>query len=204
MYQAIKKINDSLEPYLSRKTLDYHYKIYQDNLNKLNQLLKQENYAYHLSQIELIKNINIFPLNKRGEILYYLSSIVNHNLYFYNLSSWNNIIPGGSFKEKIDFTYGSFDNFKREFIRAAMNLKGSGYTFLVIDDKNQFKIMNTSNEDSPYSYGFIPIIALDLWEHAYYLDYKDKREEYIDNFFLMIDFNKVEEYYQMVIGKRRM
>lgn len=194
MYKEIILDYSNINNFISKNSLNIHLDIYRNNLNKLNILLKKANYNYSYSMIDLINNINIFDLNIRGEILYYLSSTLNHNLFFYNISNNKYIEPTGTIKMSIDKYFKTFDNFKKEFKISALNLKGSGYTFLVIDNKNELKIINTSNEDSPYYYGYIPIIALDLWEHAYFLDYRNDKNTYIDNFFKVIDFNKINNY----------
>lgn len=196
MYDAIKLDYIGISPYLEKDTIITHLKIYQDNLNKLNKLLNSINYDYSYSMKELINNIDIINLTIRGEVLYYLASILNHNLYFYNISNKNNIEPIGKIKEDIIKDFGSYEGFKREFKDKALNLKGSGYTFLVRDDTGTLKIINTSNEDSPYYYGMEPIISLDLWEHAYFLQYRNHKDVYIDNFFKIIDFKKINNYYE--------
>ncbi len=187
-----------LEPYLSEETLTYHYNLYKNNLHKLNSLLQKENYQFKYPLKNLIENISIFPLSSRGDILYYILSIMNHNLYFNNLSNKKNTTPSGKLAKDIEKYFGNFNNFKTDFIRHAMNLSGSGYTFLVKDKNNRLMIINTSNEDNPYEYGFTPIIALDLWEHAYYTQYPNNKEEYINNFFKILDFNKINEYYEKI------
>ena len=201
MYQALKLDYpfSSLYPYLNYEVINVHYSnIYLNYVIILNKLLKINKYHYNYSLKELVFNIDIFPLDIRGEILYYLGAVLNHNLYFYNISNKKNILPIGRIKEGIDKYFGNYDKFKDEFIKKANNLKGSGYTFLV-HDGNKLAIINTSNEDTPYSYNFIPIICLDLWEHAYYLKYLNNREAYINNFFNIIDFNKINIYYEKVI-----
>lgn len=202
MYKEIILDYNDLTPYINKDTLDNHLIIYRNNLSKLNKLLKQANYDYSYSIKDLITHIDIFPLNIRGEILYYLSSILNHNLYFYNISNKIYTEPKGLIKKDIDKYFGNYKNFKQEFINKALNLKGSGYTFLVRDDKGILKIINTSNEDSPYYYGFEPIVSLDLWEHAYFLQYKNDKNTYIDNFFKIIDFNKINKYYENLVSKK--
>ena len=202
MYQALKLDYpfSSLYPYLNYEVINVHYSnIYLNYVIILNKLLKINKYHYNYSLKELVFNIDIFPLDIRGEILYYLGAVLNHNLYFYNISNKKNILPIGRIKEDIDKYFGNYDKFKDEFIKKANNLKGSGYTFLV-HDGNKLAIINTSNEDTPYSYNFIPIICLDLWEHAYYLEYLNNREAYINNFFNIIDFNKINIYYENVIS----
>lgn len=198
MYQMINLdyALGSLYPYLNYDVLSVHYNnIYYDYVRYLNTLLKEQDYHYNYTPKDLIKNIDIFNLNARGEILYYLGAVVNHNFYFYNISNKKNIMPVGRIKNDIDKNFGSFSKFRDEFIKNANNLKGSGYTFLV-KDKDNLKIINTSNEDSPYFYELIPIICLDLWEHAYFLQYQNNRNAYIHNFFNIIDFNKINIYYE--------
>ena len=194
MYEKIKLDYNSLEPFIDDETLDLHYnKHYGKYLDNLNRLLKENNYKF-TSLYDLIENIDKINLNDRGEILFNLGGVINHSLYFYVLSNLGNNIPSGELGLEINKVYGSYDNFKKEFKKSALNLQGSGYTFLVLDN-NKLKIINTSNQDSPYYYGFIPILALDLWEHSYYLKYKNRKDEYIDAWFNLIDYNKVNKLY---------
>lgn len=196
MYEKIK-LNypyNSLEPYIDEQTIDIHYnRHYQTYLNNLNKLLQEENYDYRYAKEELVNQINIFDLGKRDNILYNLGGVLNHELYFKNMSDKKNNQPTGLLLQKINNQYGSYNNFKQEFINTASNLKGSGYTFLTVDKNQNLKIISTSNQDTPYSYGLTPIMAIDLWEHAYYLKYKNNRAEYIKNFFEIIDYQKVSD-----------
>lgn len=199
MYKEIMLDYVDLVPYINSVLLNNHLKIYKNNLFLLNKLLKQVNYDYSYFIKDLISRIDIFPLSVRGEILYYLSSILNHNLYFYNISNNGKTEPIKTIKKAIDKYFGSYVNFIQEFIKQAMSLKGSGYTFLVKDDNGILKIINTSNEDSPYYYGYEAIICLDLWEHAYFLQYKDNKLDYINNFFKILDFEKINRYYEKLL-----
>lgn len=199
MYKEIILDYKNLSPYISDDTLNIHLNIYKDNLESLNKLLKQANYDYRYSMKDLIKHIDIFPLNIRGEILYYLSSVLNHNLYFYNISNNKYLDPVGLIGKDINKYFGNYNNFKQEFTNKALNLKGSGYTFLVREKNGGLKIINTSNEDSPYYYDYEPIIGLDLWEHSYFLDYYNDKNTYIANFFKIIDFNKINKYYEKIV-----
>ncbi len=196
MYEA-KPLNydyNFLEPIISSRTLTIHYNNhYLNYLNKLNKLLKENNYNFRYSKEELFNHIDEFPLNVRDDILFNLGGVVNHELYFSSLGK-NEI--NGKLEQKIKEKYGSFDNFKEEFIKKANQLVGSGYTFLVMDKNGDLNIMNMSNQESPYIYGMIPILALDLWEHAYYLDYQSNRSLYIKNFFQIIDFEQVNNLYE--------
>ena len=187
---------NSMEPIIDGETMYIHYnKHYLGYLDKLNSLLEISNYNYKYSKEELADKIDIFPIDKRGDILYNLGGVINHEIYFTSISNRGNIYPSGKLAEDIDTYFGSYDNFKKEFKESANNLKGSGYTFLVKDKNNKLLIINTSNQDTPYYYGFTPIMGIDLWEHAYYLQYKNNRSLYIDNYFKIVDFKKISARY---------
>ena len=202
-YERIKLDYTTLEPYIDNKTLDLHYnahyKGYTDNLNKY---LKKHNYNYEYDPIYLAKNIDILPMEDRDEILFNLGGYLNHSLYFYILTDKKKSIPT-PFIEIINKHFVSFDNFKNEFINMATELKGSGYTFLVLDKNNKLRIINTSNQDTPYYYGFIPIMTIDVWEHAYYLKYYNKRKDYLEEIFNIIDWDKVYNLYLLNISNNK-
>ena len=194
-YKRITLDYNSLEPYIDNKTLDLHYNAhYKNYTEKLNKYLKEQNYNYKYTPTYLAKNIDILPKENRDEILYNLGGYLNHSLYFYNLTDKKKEIPI-KFKELINKYFTSFNNFKEEFINTANELKGSGYTFLVLDKNNNLRIINMSNQDTPYYYGFIPIMTIDVWEHSYYLKYNNKRNDYLTQIFNIIDFNKVYNLY---------
>lgn len=186
---------NGLEPFLFAQTVDVHYNNHhQGYLNKLNRLLRSIQYDYSHSLEWLIQNIDTVPFDKRDDILYNAMAVSNHNIYWESMNA-RHTLPSGKLKLAIDQKYGSYDGFVKEFKKEARTLVGSGYTFLVMNQKGELNIMNLSNQDSPYAYGFIPLLALDLWEHSYYLDYLNKRNDYIDNFFSMIDFEAANKKY---------
>ena len=194
-YKRITLDYNSLEPYIDNKTLDLHYNVhYKNYTEKLNKYLKEQNYNYKYTPTYLAKNIDILPKENRDEILYNLGGYLNHSLYFNNLTDKKKEIPI-KFKELINKYFTSFNNFKEEFINTANELKGSGYTFLVLDKNNNLRIINMSNQDIPYYYGFIPIMTIDVWEHSYYLKYNNKRNDYLTQIFNIIDFDKVYNLY---------
>lgn len=178
---------DSLEPYIDSHTLGLHKNKHQKNyLNKLNELLKKNNYQYQYPLEELPKHIQEFNESDREDILFNLGGVINHDIYFHSMSPTReeaNVF----LKVKIMNTYGNYEKFKEEFKRKALSLKGSGYTFLVLKENN-LDIINLSNQENPYTYNLVPLLALDMWEHAYYLNYENKKDIYIDNFFEVIDF----------------
>lgn len=198
MYEIVelKYPYDALEPIISARTVAIHYNNhYKGYLDKLNTLLKKEGYNKEYTKEELVSHIDMFNLNVRDDILYNLGGVLNHELYFNTISPKKNTRPSGELKEAIDRDFGSFDAFKKEWIRMAKLVVGSGYTFLVVKNK-KLEIINTSNQETPYIYGLTPIMTIDLWEHAYYLDYQSSRNMYIENFFEIIDFDIVSKLYE--------
>lgn len=188
---------DDLKPYLSGETIFVHYeKHYLGYLHKTNNLLKKINYDKNIPLEELIINIDDIPMEDRADILYNASATINHELYFNNISPRKKNYPVGKIKDAINKKYGNFDIFKEEFINKANKLVGSGYTFLVLNANNELDIINMSNQDSPLSYGFKPIMTIDLWEHSYYLDYQNRRSDYINNFFEIVDFEVINNIYE--------
>ena len=197
MYSSVKLNYSSLEPFMSDDNLNHHYEIYLKYLTKLNELLSTTNNIY--SKAYLVQHIDVLPLSIRGEVLYNLSGVINHELYFFGLSNDNNQTANSKLLDDIVANFGSFANFKNEFKEQAMNIKGSGYTFLVMDKDKKFRILNTSNQDNPYYYGYIPLVNIDIWEHAYYLDYYSNRSEYIDKFFDKLDLKKLSINYENIL-----
>lgn len=178
---------DALEPFIDTHTLGLHKNKHQKRyLDKLNELLIKNNYDFKYSLDGLTRHINEFNEIDRADVLFNLGGVINHNIYFNSMSP-NKELPNSLLMNQINNTFGSYDGFKKKFKESALAIKGSGYTFLVID-KNTLKIVNLLNQDNPYTYNYIPLIALDMWEHAYYLNYKNLKDIYIDNFFDVIDF----------------
>lgn len=195
MYREEPLNYTTLKPVISDETLFLHYnKHYLGYLEKLNNLLKKNNYDNKYSKEELVSHIDIFPINDRGDILYNLGGVINHELYFKILGG--NGIPNGEILKKINEDFGSVENFKEQIKDKAKKMVGSGYVFIVLNSNKKLDIIILSNQETPYSYGFIPIMAIDLWEHAYYLDYLNNRSTYVDKILTIIDYEKVNEIYK--------
>ena len=183
---------DALEPFIDSHTLGLHYNKHQKNyLKKLNELLLKNNYNFNYSIEEFPKYVSMFNDDDIEDILFNLGGVINHNLYFDSISPKKEE-PNILLKNKINNNFGSYDNFKKLFKESALSLKGSGYTFLVLNNGN-LEIVNLPNQENPYSYNLIPLITLDLWEHAYYINYENKKDLYIDNFFEIINFHKANK-----------
>ena len=179
---------EALEPFIDTHTLGLHKNKHQANyLNKLNELLMKNNYDFRYSLVELTRHINEFSESDRENILFNLGGVINHDLYFNSMCP-NKVLPDNNLMKEINNRYENYDNFKKRFKEKALSLKGSGYTYLVLNKENELEIINLTNQDNPYNYNYIPLIALDMWEHAYYLNYENKKDIYIDNFFEVICF----------------
>lgn len=189
MYKLNKLPYDysDLEPFIDTHTLGLHHMKHQKNyLDKLNELLIKSNYNFKYTILELTKHIKEFPINYQKDILYNLGGVLNHNIYFHSMDK-NPEKPNPSLMRKITNTFGSYSNLLKQIKEKALTIKGSGYTFLVLDNKN-LEIINLLNQDNPYSLNLIPLIGIDMWEHAYYINYQNKKDIYIDNFLEIIDF----------------
>ncbi len=196
MYQlpSLSYLYQDLEPFIDTHTMGLHYhKHEQAYLNNLNNLLKKNNYDYKYNLNELIYHIEEFSIDNRENILFNLGGVLNHNIYWKSMNK-NNTLPSGKLKEQIDKQFGSYDEFWEKIKENALKLKGSGYTFLVMSN-NELEIINFFNQDSPLLYGYIPLFNIDLWEHAYYINYENDKSKYIDNFKEIADFSYANEIY---------
>ena len=193
---------DALEPYIDTRTVALHYQNHYLNYwNRLQDLLKQDPELKTVSYRSLAQHLDLVPLQFRDQVAVALGGVLNHELYFSVLTPNGSKEPIGTLKEAILEQYGSFANFKEAFEKEAQTLVGSGYTFLVVNAQRKLQIITLSNQDTPYYYQMTPILALDLWEHAYYLNYQSNRNQYIKNFFQIVNFDVVEKNYEQAFSQ---
>ena len=185
----LKYLYQDLEPYIDTHTMGLHYnkhtKKYLDNLNRI---LRENDYNKKVSIERFINDIASFSSDVRSDLIFNLGGVLNHELYFNSMSP-ERVLPSGKFLDKVISKYGSVSNFFDEIVKMALKLKGSGYVFVILNKNNDIEIVNKSNQDSPLFDGNIPIFNIDMWEHAYYLNYKNNKEEYLDNFLEVADFS---------------
>lgn len=201
MYQLPKLsyLFQDLEPFIDTHTIALHYyKHYRNYLNKLNELLIKNNYDYRYTLEELFYHIDEFSLSDRKDILFNLGGVLNHNIYFLGMSS-NRQKPSGKLLVVINKKYGSYENFFAIFKKKALELKGAGYTYLVLKSDGELDIINVSNQDTPLLYGCIPLFNIDMWEHAYYINYENEKDRYIDNFEKVADFTNANIIFNRII-----
>ncbi|GAA0091380.1 superoxide dismutase [Mn] [Paraclostridium bifermentans] len=199
MYDKIElgyKFNE-LEPYIDAKTVEIHYgKHLQTYVNNLNNLLKgYEDIFDGKSLEELLKNVSDLPEEIRQGVINQGGGVYNHNLYFSILSPKASLVPEGNLLEKINQTFGNIDNLKDELSKKAIAQFGSGYASLLMDRNKNLFIKSTSNQDTNLQDGLVPILTIDVWEHAYYLKYQNLRADYVNNIWNIIDWKKVSNLY---------
>lgn len=197
--QELPFLYQDLEPYIDTHTVGVHHNKHERNyLNNLNNLLIQNNYKFKYNIYELIYFINEFPKENQENILFNLGGVLNHNLYWKSINPKKKQKPTLKLKNDLETKYGSMDNFFNLFKESALSLKGAGYTFLVINAKDELEITNFKNQDLPQLLGYIPLFVIDMWEHAYYLNYKNNKADYIDNFLQIADFSFANEIYNNI------
>lgn len=185
---------NALEPFIDTKTMklhhDRHLQTYVDNLNNI---LKNYPEYQNLSLQELIMYSNSIPDSIRKSIINNAGGVYNHIFYFSILKNPSTTMPPQPLSQFIDSSFGSFDKFKQAFTKAALSVFGSGYAWLVLDAFGKLKIITTANQDTPLNLNLCPLLSIDVWEHAYYLKHYNKRADYINNWFKIINWQKVEQ-----------
>ncbi|WP_304542787.1 superoxide dismutase [Sulfurimonas microaerophilic] len=184
---ALPYKSDALEPFLSEQTLLFHHKKHHAGyVNKLNSLI--EGTDYETMSLEYIIS------QSEGAIFNNAAQIFNHNFYW-NCLSPTKTTPSDALAQKISEVFGSMEKFKEEFLNAAVGNFGSGWTWLIIDQHEHLKIVNTSNANTPIAHSQTPLLTCDVWEHAYYLDYKNERLKYLEGFWEHINWDNVSKVY---------
>ena len=184
---------NSLEPYIDEETMKLHHtKHHQIYTDKFNEALSKHPEINKKNAEEIIKELDKIPEDIKIAVRNHGGGYVNHN-FFWKILRKNTEI-NGKIKKSINENFSDFENFKKEFSNAALGVFGSGWAWLVINPvSKKLEIIKTSNQDSPLTLGKIPLLCIDVWEHAYYLKYQNRRAEYVEAFFNVINWKKVEE-----------
>jgi Fe-Mn family superoxide dismutase len=185
---------DALEPFIDAQTMTIHHdKHHQAYVNNLNKALEKFPEWQSRTPEELLADLNVVPEEIRAAVRNNGGGVVNHNFFWQILAKDKAI--SGEIQKAVDETFGSFEIFQEQFSKAAAGQFGSGWAWLV-SNNGKLEIMATANQDSPLSVGKKPLLAIDVWEHAYYLKYQNRRPEYIAAFFNVINWEKVNELLQ--------
>lgn len=186
---------DALEPHFDARTMEIHHtKHHQGYTNKVNAALEGHDFA-DLEIEEVLRRIDEVPANKKQAVINNGGGYANHKLFWTILSPNGGGAPEDELADAIQDTFGSFEKFKEEFSDAAGSRFGSGWAWLSVDGSGNLVIHSTPNQDSPLMDGYTPILGLDVWEHAYYLNYQNRRPDYISSFWNVVNWDQVADNY---------
>lgn len=186
---------DAMEPFIDKKTMEIHHdKHLQGYVDNLNKALERYPELQRLPLEALVTPPDTLPIANKNAIKNNAGGVYNHRFYFNSLiPAANAKAPSGMLLEDINKTYGSFAAFKADFKAAALSVFGSGYAWLVVDNKGDLNIITTANQDTPLSLNLCPILNIDVWEHAYYLKHYNMRANYIDDWFNVVNWDKANK-----------
>jgi len=191
---------DALEPYIDKETMMIHYtkhhQAYVDNLNKA-----LENYPalQEKSLDALLEDLDGLPEEIRTAVRNNGGGHLNHSMFWTLMKKNGGGKPRGYIADAIDSTFGDFDVFQEQFNAAAKKVFGSGWAWLVVNSNEALSIITTPNQDSPVSKGLQPVMGLDVWEHAYYLKYQNRRPDYIGAWWHVVNWEQIEENYRLLV-----
>jgi len=194
---------NGLEPYIDARTMEIHLtKHHQGYINKLNAALEPHP-AYQDKSIEwLLMHLQELPEGIREAVRNNGGGHFDHLLFWDSMAPApaGSNLPRGELAQAIERSFGSFDAFKKRFDTSALSHVGSGWTWLCVDPSGALEIITTLNHDTPLHMGWYPLLIVDIWEHAYYLKYQNKRPEYVSAWWQIIDWNKVAQRYEQAMA----
>ena len=183
---------DALEPSIDAKTMEIHHgKHHQSYVNNLNAALENHPELQEKSVEDLISDLNSIPENIRNAVRNNGGGHANHSLFWPCMGPDGGGTPEGELADAINSAFGSFDNFKDQFSKAAATRFGSGWAWLCVDNNGDLVVTSTPNQDNPISDGLKPVLGLDVWEHAYYLNYQNRRPDYVSSWWNVVNWNQV-------------
>ena len=193
---ALNYAYDALEPHIDALTMEIHHsRHHQTYINNLNAALADHPELAALPVEELLARFDSLPAKVQGAVRNHGGGHANHSLFWRVISPQGGGEPGGELAVAIERDLGGFEAFKQAFTQSALSRFGSGWAWLVVDGSGKLQVVSSANQDSPMQDGLVPILGLDVWEHAYYLKYQNKRPDYIAAFYKVIDWNEVARRY---------
>ena len=199
MAYTLPKLNyayDALEPHIDAKTMEIHHtKHHQAYINNAVAALEKHPELLDKDPVDLLKNLNALPEDVRTALRNNVGGHVNHTLFWETLAPATGQTPSGALLDAINADFGSLDELKAKLDTAAKTRFGSGWAWLVVNN-GKLEVVSTANQDNPISDGLTPLLGIDVWEHAYYLNYENKKDIYIDNFFEVMDFKEANKYFK--------
>ena len=192
---------DALEPHIDAQTMQIHHgKHHMAYVGNLNKAIAEAPELAAKSAEELVRNLAGVPEKVRTAVRNHGGGHANHSFFWQLLKKNNGAEPGGELAKAIDAKFKNFFTFKRDFTDAAQKLFGSGWVWLTVDANKELRIEATGNQDTPLSAGRTPVVGIDVWEHAYYLKYQNKRADYVAEFYHVINWDFAAEQYKKAIG----
>lgn len=183
----------ALEPFIDRQTMELHHdKHHAAYVNNLNAALEKYPDLQHRSPEQLITDLNAVPEAIRATVRNNGGGHVNHTMFWESMAPNAGGEPTGAIAEAIQSTFGDFENFKRQFVEAGVKQFGSGWVWLVLNPENKLQIVTTPNQDNPISTGSQPLLGNDVWEHAYYLTYQNRRPDYLNAWWNVVNWAEVD------------
>jgi superoxide dismutase, Fe-Mn family len=183
---------DALEPHIDKATMEFHHdKHHQAYVDKANAALEGTEWADKPVE-EMLKNLDSLPADKKAPVKNNAGGHYNHSLFWESMSADGGGAPDGELASAIDAAFGSFDDFKAKLKETGVNQFGSGWSWLVHDGSG-LVVVGSANQDNPVSQGSVPLLGVDVWEHAYYLKYQNRRPDYIDAWWNVVLWSKVAE-----------
>ena len=193
---------DALEPHIDARTVeihwDKHHRTYVTNLNKL---LAEHKDLLKLDINSLVKDIKKVPETIRQGVINNAGGHANHNLYWNIMGAKAGGSPTGALAKAIDKAFESFDKFKEKVNQAGLTRFGSGWSWLVLDEKKNLQVLSTANQDNPLMMNNQPVLGVDVWEHAYYLKYQNRRADYLAAWWNLVNWKAVDELYGAALKK---
>ncbi len=187
----------ALEPYIDTQTMQLHHdKHHAAYVNNLNAAIQSHAQFASLPVEQLIQRLNELPENIRTAVRNNGGGHANHSMFWQIMTPNGGGQPGGDLANAINSTFGSFDQFKAAFNDAGVKRFGSGWAWLILDRNGNLQVTSTANQDSPLMEGNFPIMGNDVWEHAYYLKYQNRRPEYLNAWWNVVNWNAIEKRYQ--------
>ena len=185
---------DALEPVIDAKTMNIHYsKHHQGYVNNVNAALEKHPDVAKKDLVDLVKNLDLVPEDIRTAVRNNGGGHLNHSLFWEVMTPKGAKAPTGALLEAINEAFGSVDEFKEKFSTAAKTRFGSGWGWLAVDNNKKLVVLSTPNQDSPYSEGLTPILGIDVWEHAYYLNYQNRRPDYVNSWWEVVNWDVVAD-----------
>ena len=193
---ALDYAYDALAPWIDAETMEIHHsRHHQAYVDNANEAVVGTDWEGKTPK-EILANLDKLPADKKAAIINNVGGLCNHHFFWVTIGPNCGGAPIGDLASAIEETFGSFESFQEEFTKAAITRFGSGWAWLVVNKEGKLEVISTANQDSPLSLGYERVVGLDVWEHAYYLNYQNKRPAYVEAFWHIVNWEAAENMYK--------